>query len=142
LTEHCEDSAGFANFLIDLKSPLFRLQGIRDTLIRTEPEVRALLETAEQLFVNATAIEKDGSFRPARSSSDKDIFVTPECSQILERISAVNHEMKTLLKVCDAYVRHLGPFIEQGSGEDGLPDQSSSGLLNLSEQVQLCPLAS
>jgi len=112
------------------------LQGIRDTLIRTEPEVRALLETAEQLFVNATAIEKEGSFRPALSASDKDIFVTPECSQILDRISILNHQMKTLQKVCDAYVKHLGPFIEQGSGDEEIGERSSSGLLNLSEQVR------
>lgn len=106
-----------------------------------EPELETLLQTAEQLFTNASAIEKEGSFRPTIGSSEQsDIFITPECSVVLERISDLNHRLKSLQKVCDAYVKHLSLHLQQRSEEDlsedeSQPQQEAAALLSLSDQV-------
>jgi hypothetical protein len=103
---------------------------MRDQLIRTEPEVGTLLATAEQLFVNPTAIEKEGSLRPG--PSDKDVFVGEKSANILERISTLNLQLKALQKVCDAYVRHLSVFIR-----DNPESRGESPLLSFSEEVHI-----
>lgn len=103
---------------------------MRDQLVRLEPEVTTLLATAEQLFVNPTAIEREGICSPG--PSDQDVFVGEESATIIDRISTVNHQLKALIKVCDAYIRHLSAFIRD-SGADG--DRGESPMLSLSEEV-------
>lgn len=120
------------NSLIMDRFGLKTFQDLKEALARMEPELATLLQTAEQLFTNATAIEKEGTFRP--SLEEGDIFITPEFSVVLERISDLNHRLKTLQKVCDAYVKHLSLRLQRR--EDGEPGDDEAALLSLSDQVR------
>jgi len=96
-----------------------------------------LLQTAEQLFVNAKAIEKEGKLashnqsEEASAAASASIFTTPECSLVLERISALNHELGTSLRVTEAYIKHLTNVVQQDS-----TTRSSPLMFNLVEQVE------
>lgn len=110
-----------------------RFLSMRDLLTRTEPEVATLLATAEQLFVNPTAIEKEGAVLPGPSSSD--VFVGEESAAILERITHVNRQLRALQQVCDAYVRHLSQFVKEDEESIALA-RSLSPVLSFSEEVR------
>ncbi|ODN01318.1 Nesprin-1, partial [Orchesella cincta] len=119
-------------------SKLRKFTELKDSLLRMEPELATLLQTAEQLFTNATAIEKEGTFRPTIGSSERDIFITPECSVVLDRISDLNHRLKSLQKVCDAYVKHLNMFLqraEEDPSEESQEASSTAPLLSFSDQI-------
>jgi hypothetical protein len=91
--------------------------------------LRTLLQTAEQLFVNAKAVVEKGDSPEASGS----IFTTPECSFVLDRIASLNHQLGTSLRVCEAYVKYLSNVLQHG---DILPAESPSRMLNFSDQVR------
>jgi len=106
---------------------------LKNKLSRVEPELLALQQTAEQLFINVAAIEKDGSFRTVVDSSES-VFTTPESSQILDRISVVNHHLKSLIRVCEAYVTHLSKALHQNL--EGVREESTALVVSFTEQVK------
>jgi nesprin-1 len=107
-------------------------QELSDRLLKAEPELKTLQQSAEQLFVNAASIEKDGLFRASRGSIES-IFTTPECSLVLQRVGTLDRELNSLLRVSEAYVKHLSAFIAQN------PDGNFDESLEPSKRVLLLP---
>ena len=102
-----------------------------ESLFGTEPGLRTLQQTAEQLFVNPKGIEEEGRLIKTVDASEG-VPRIPESGDMMERILELNHKLKIQQRLIQAYIAHLRNTLEEESPPDGA---TAGRLLNLSHQV-------